>query len=443
MKAFSEMSLDSRLVEALKRINFTNATDVQEQTIPVALEGKDVIVRAKTGTGKTCAFLVPIRQLGRPERHPEALILAPTRELALQIAEMAKKIRVDHSKGVSTVYGGASINVQMDELRRNPDVVIGTPGRIIDLLDRGALQVDKIRFLVIDEADTMLDMGFITDVEYILSRTPNAKQTMLFSATMPEKITRIAHKYMNDPVMIKVGEEDHLVVTKIKHFYAAVDNRLKFATMLAYIKQYNPKKAIIFAQTQYAADAIYEGMKEQGLDVILLHGGLTQAKREHNLRQFKAGARFLIATNVAARGIDIQGISDVINFDIPDDPHVYVHRVGRSARMNTDGRAFTIVNNEQRNIISDVEDTMNIKMERLTLDPSEFRDIIIFRRERFDRNRGGGFNRGGFNRNQRFGGGERRHDSGFRRDERPSGRRFPTNRGGFNSNRRHRRDGHS
>lgn len=396
MKAFADMGLDPRLVEVLKRQNFVNSTEVQEQAIPLALEGKDVIARAKTGTGKTLAFLVPIRQRSKPGPYTETLILAPTRELALQIADVAKKVTVDTHRGVAIVYGGASINVQVQDLRRNPDIVVGTPGRVIDLMERGALNIDRVRFVVLDEADTMLDMGFITDVEFILSRTPKDKQTMIFSATMPEKITKIAHKHMNDPVFLKVGEDDQLVVTKIKHYYAAVDNRMKFATMLAYIKEYNPTKAIIFTQTKFAANAIYAGMKSQGLDVILMHGGLTQAKREHSLREFKTGARFLIATNVAARGIDIKDISDVINFDVPEDPHTYIHRVGRSARMNANGRSFTVVNNNQRNFISDIEDTINVKFERISPDGSPYRDIIIFNRS----DRGGGFQR-----HDRFGGG--------------------------------------
>ena len=380
MKAFSEMGLEPRLVETLKRHNFVNPTEVQENTIPVALEGKDVIVRAKTGTGKTLAFLIPIKQRSKPGPYPEAIVLAPTRELALQIADVAKKLNSSPNHGIAVVYGGASINVQIQDLRRNPDIIIGTPGRVIDLIERGALNLEKIKFLVLDEADTMLDMGFILDVEFILSKTPREKQTMIFSATMPEKIRTIAKRHMNDPAFIRIGEEDDIVVSKIKHLYAEVDNRMKFATLLAYIEGYKPKKAIIFAQTKYAANAIYEAMKGQGLDVVMMHGGLTQAKREHSLREFKNNGRFLIATNVAARGIDIAGISDIINFDVTEDPRTYVHRVGRSARMNNDGRSFTIVNGSQRNIISDIEDSVNVKFEKISPDGSAYKDIVIFRR---------------------------------------------------------------
>ncbi len=378
MKPFSEMQLDQKLVESLRRNNFVNATEVQEQAIPVALQGKDMIVRAKTGTGKTYAFMLPILQMcGNQSNHPEALIIAPTRELVVQISNMARKVDYNRA-GVVVVYGGASINVQIQELRRNPRIVVGTPGRILDLLERGELVINKIRFLVLDEADTMLDMGFIDDIDEIISMTPRTRQTMLFSATMPDRISDVAHRHMHDPVSIEVGDQDELVVTTIKHFYAMGERRQKAAILLAYIKKYNPTKAIIFAQTQRAADMIYDMMKRQGYDAILMHGGLTQAKREHSLGDFRRGARFMIATNVAARGLDIAGISDIINFDVPDDPYVYVHRVGRSARMNTDGRSFTIISTEERDKITEIKNVANVNIELLNIDSSEYRNVQLF-----------------------------------------------------------------
>lgn len=382
MKYFSEMNLRHELVEALKRMNFIKATDVQEQVIPIALEGKDVIVRAKTGTGKTCAFLIPIMQHHSQGRGPEALIIVPTRELALQISEVANKLTW-HRNEIAVVYGGASINLQIQNLRRNPRIIIGTPGRIIDLMERNELQLNGIRFLVLDEADTMLDMGFIEDIEFIMSKTPKTKQALLFSATMPDKIINVARRHMHEFSFLKIGNEEELVVSQIKHFYTVVENRMKFATLLAYIKDYNPRKAIIFVQTKYAANSIHEALKRQGVDAILMHGGLTQAKREHSLRTFKRGAQVLIATNIAARGLDIAGITDVINFDIPDDPHVYVHRVGRSARMEADGRAFTIVRADQKELVKDIEYMANITMEKINLDAGRFSHIRVF--ERHDR----------------------------------------------------------
>ncbi|MDE1861111.1 MAG: DEAD/DEAH box helicase [Candidatus Micrarchaeota archaeon] len=415
MKHFSEMNLKPELVEALKRINFIKATDVQEQVIPIALTGKDVIVRAKTGTGKTGAFLIPIIQSGAANEGTHALVVVPTRELAMQIYDFTRKLRLYQRENAAVVYGGASINIQIQSLRHNPGIVIGTPGRIIDLIERGALDLSRIRFLVLDEADTMLDMGFIDDIEFIMSKTPERKQTLLFSATMPERIINVARRHMHEFSYMKIGNEEELVVNKIKHYYCISEGRFKFANLLAYIKQFSPKKAIIFVQTQYAADAIYNALRKQGIESILLHGGLTQAKREHSMRTFKRGAQFLIATNIAARGIDIEGISDVINFDIPEDPHVYVHRVGRSARMNADGKAFSIVGVNQKNLIRDIEYMTNVQMERLTLDFEQFRDARAFmgegRGHGFDEGRprfrgggggGGRFYRGGHQDNGRF-----------------------------------------
>ncbi|MGC8478675.1 MAG: DEAD/DEAH box helicase [Candidatus Micrarchaeia archaeon] len=375
MVTFSELGLDARIVELLHRNGFETPTEVQEKTIPIALQGKDLIVRSKTGTGKTYAFMLPILERVSASEHPRALVLAPTRELALQIATMARKVNAK-GNGMVVVYGGASINVQMQELRRRPAIVVGTPGRVLDLVERGALDLGNIQFMVLDEADMMFDMGFIDDIERILSLTPNNKQTLLLSATMPDAIVGIAKRHMRDPVRIVIGKEEDLVVNTISHFYAVADHRSKFATLLAYIKKYNPSKAIVFARTKHMADIIYNFMKDQGFDAILMHGGLTQAKRERSLGEFRKGAKFLIATNVAARGLDISGISDIINFDVPEDPNLYVHRSGRSARMNADGRSFTIISEEQRDLITQIKNLANIRMERLELDTREFAKLV-------------------------------------------------------------------
>lgn len=358
------------------------------------MQGKDIIVRAKTGTGKTCAFLIPIMQKIAEARSPQALIIVPTRELALQIFDVANKLKQTKRNNIAVVYGGASINVQMYNLRQNPNIIIGTPGRIIDLIERKALYLNELKFLVLDEADTMLDMGFIEDIEFIMSKTPNAKQSMLFSATIPDEIKNTAERHMHHPLFLSIGKEEEIIISKIKHYYAISPKKLKFATLLAYIKKYNPKKAIIFVQTKYAANEIYDALKNQGIHAILLHGGLTQSRREISLRNFKSGAQFLIATNIAARGLDISGISDIISFDAPDIPNIYVHRVGRSARMNADGLAFTIVESDQKNFVSDIEYVTNIKMERLFLDPKPFLHIQLFRQQNtYEHNRTNSFHR--------------------------------------------------
>ncbi|MEM3227616.1 MAG: DEAD/DEAH box helicase [Candidatus Micrarchaeaceae archaeon] len=427
MKTFSELGLNNRITELLNRNGFSVPTEVQEKAIPIALEGRDIIVRSKTGTGKTYAFMLPILEKAQPAQHPSALILAPTRELALQTATMSRKVDAN-GRGIVVVYGGASINVQIQELGRRPAIVVGTPGRVLDLIERGSLDISKIQFMVLDEADMMFDMGFIDDIERILALTPKEKQTMLLSATMPEAIVNIARKHMRDPVKIIVGKEEDLVVSTITHFYAVADYRGKFASLLAYIKRFNPSKAIIFARTKHMADILYYFMKDHGFDVILMHGGLTQAKREHSLGAFRKGAKFMIATNVAARGLDISGISDIINFDVPEDPNLYVHRSGRSARMNTDGRSFTLINESQRDMITQIKNLANIRIERLELDTKEFANAMPhMQRER--RFAGGEGRSRGFREH-----GEERGREGFRHG-RDRGRR-PTYRNDFSYSRR-------
>jgi ATP-dependent RNA helicase DeaD len=369
------MNLKPELVSSLEKVGFVSATEVQKLAIPEALQNKNVIARAKTGTGKTAAFIIPILQNIVNTREISAVIIVPTRELALQVSNFAQKVGNPLRIHTVTVYGGASINVQIQDLRSGANIIVGTPGRVIDLIERRALKIDRIKFLVLDEADIMLDMGFIDDVEYIISKTPKEKQVMLFSATMPKEINKF-EKYFIGPISkIMVGKDEEIVVNTIKHSYTIVPRNLKYSGLLAYIKEYSPKKAIIFARTKFEADSIHKILISQKYYAIIMHGGLTQAARERALESFKRGAQFLIATNIAARGLQIEGITDIINFGVPDDVKVYVHRVGRSARMGKEGRAFTIADQEQRNLIMDIEDYGNLRMTRITLDLEPFRNI--------------------------------------------------------------------
>ncbi len=376
MKKFSEMPLKAELVEAIHRVGFTELTEVQERAIPVVLSGKDAIVRAKTGTGKTAAFIVPIMQNTPQSNAVNAIIIVPTRELALQVAQFSEQLgRYTHIR-TTTVYGGASINVQISNLRRGVSIVVGTPGRIIDLIDRGILRLDNVRFVVLDEADRMLDMGFIEDIDYILTKTPMKKQMLLFSATMPQPIITIAKRHMEpDYATIQVGAEEELVVNTISHEYTFAKGRMKFAALLAYIGQYAPKKCIIFARTKYESEIIYDLLIRQGLNAMLLHGGLTQAKREYSLDTFRKGAQFMVATNIAARGLDIADVTDIINFDAPETAHDYVHRVGRSARMGKEGRAFTIFGLDERRLMEDIQYDANIRMSELRLDLDKYNNF--------------------------------------------------------------------
>ena len=379
MTDFKDMPLKPELIESLKRIGFVTATEVQAAAIPELLQGKSMIARAQTGTGKTAAFMVPIMQTMRTVRELDALVVVPTRELALQVSAFSQKLGSHMHVYTATVYGGASISVQIHALRSRPNIVVGTPGRLLDLIQQGELKLDHIKYLVLDEADIMFDMGFIDDVEEIMSYTPKEKQMMLFSATMPRQIVNIAERHSGHVQMtrITVGEEEDLTVSTIKHFYTIVPPRLKFSGLLAYIKSYSPKKAIIFARTKYEANTIHRILLSQNYHAILMHGGLTQAMRERSLSGFKKGAQFLIATNVAARGLDIEGITDVINFGVPDDPNIYVHRVGRSARMGKEGRAMIIADPMEKKELMDIKDYANIDMKKIELNLEPYRNMSL------------------------------------------------------------------
>ncbi len=396
LKEFVELNLKPQLIEALRAMNFHSMTEVQDKTIPLLLEGRDVVVRSKTGSGKTGAFLVPIMQMLQHGRSTEAIVVVPTRELAIQVNSVAEKMAAKLGLRITIVYGGASINIQMQSLHRGSNIVIGTPGRILDLIERGALHLDKIRHLVLDEADLMLNMGFIEDVERIILMTPSDRQMMLFSATMPREITDIARKYMKSNAMrLTVGEEEDLTVNTITHNYFIANGRLKFSALLAYIDKFNPKKCIIFTETKRESDLLHRFLVDNKLNAMLMHGGLTQSRRERALMAFKEHGRFLISTNLASRGLDIPNITDVINFDAPDDPHIYVHRVGRSARMGKDGRAFTLFSYEQRDLLMATERKANVKMSHIDLDTAKYKDIQL---PEMRRRREGGFGQRGFNR---------------------------------------------
>ena len=414
------MGLSQNILSALKAMKFDKPTEVQGTAIPEILNGRDVYVRSKTGTGKTAAFLIPIMQQARPGRDPAALVVVPTRELALQIDGVAKKLAANTRLHITTVYGGVSLNPQIDSLEAGTDLLIGTPGRIIDLIERGAARLEEVRFLVLDEADMMLDMGFIDDIEYILRSVPAERQTMLFSATSRKEILDIADKHMRNPYHLSIGPDDELVVTTIKHTYTIVPNTKKVSALLSYLKARTGEssKSIIFARTQMAASALYEALSDFGMKPLLLHGGMTQARREKTMRQFKTEkSGIMIATNVAARGLDISNITDIINFDVPDDPIVYIHRVGRSARMGKDGRAFTIFSTDQVRELKNIEYYSNIKMEREHVDTEEFGNVSFGKYFQRSRGRGAGDERYGNRRSA----GHDRQSSGGREGYRRSG----------------------
>lgn len=387
MTNFEEFKLKKELISALNGVNFINPTPVQEKTIPAALKGKNIVVKSKTGTGKTAAFLVPIIEALENKGKTEGMIVVPTRELAIQVHSVFKDLSRGSKISAALIYGGSSFKFQIDSLKKHPTVVIGTPGRIIDMMQRSELNVKNMKMLVLDEADMMLDLGFMDEIEYIISNMPKEKQVMLFSATIPERIKNLSKKYMADSYLVDLNDENGLTVDTISHKYALTNHSNKLETLFTYINEYKPKKSIIFSDTKRNADFVYNALINQGYRATVMHGDLKQSQRERALQEFKRSAQFLVATNVAARGLDIQGISDIINYDIPSEPYVYVHRVGRSARMGRDGTAFTIVSQDELRFIRDIEKSVRIRLVKIGFNSISSRSLISERNT--DRSKGG------------------------------------------------------
>jgi ATP-dependent RNA helicase DeaD len=304
-----------------------------------------VIGQAQTGTGKTAAFGIPLVEgIDESLRYPQALVLAPTRELALQISHELRRIAAYlPDVRVVTLYGGSGYGRQFEDLKAGAQVVVGTPGRVIDHLQRGSLKLDQIDYLVLDEADRMLDMGFLPDVERILRRTPRGRQTALFSATVPTVIRILSRRYMQNPVSVQV-QPQQVTVAEVEQVYYEVADRDKVEGLLSLVEQDQPERAMIFRQTKIGVDRLLSALRRRGLAVDAIHGDMSQAIREKVLREFRAGKlTFLIATDVAARGLDIPEVSHVFNYDIPEDVEAYVHRIGRTARAGRSGTAVTFV----------------------------------------------------------------------------------------------------
>ena len=354
LKTFESLGIDDRILDAIRSMDWEEPSPVQIATIPVILEGHDIIGQAQTGTGKTAAFGIPLLQMIEPKKKPSALILCPTRELAVQVSEEMKRLGEYVSLRILSVYGGAGIEPQINAMRQGVDIVVGTPGRVIDHLHRGTLDLAEIKYMVLDEADRMLDMGFIDDIKYVLSKLPKNHQTLLFSATMPSEIHALSEKYMKDPQTISVSE-DILVLPNTEQMYVPIGRRNKIWA-LCRILEANKPKTIVFAQTKFIVDMIEKRLKSYGYPVAAIHGDLSQSKRERVLKDFRSGkTNILIATDVAARGLDIEGVVMVVNYDIPDSPETYVHRIGRTGRAGKEGRAITFESSDEMHLLEAVE----------------------------------------------------------------------------------------
>ena len=370
MTTFEGLGLDERLVQATDALGFTQPTPIQEKAIPVLLSGtKDLVGLAQTGTGKTAAFGLPLLQLiNEKDKFPQALVVCPTSELCLQIVneiELFKKfIPAMH---VVAVYGGASIGMQIRDLKKGIQIVVATPGRLIDLIERKAIDLKQIKYVVLDEADEMLNMGFQDDIEFILQNTPNRESTWLFSATMPPEIRRVSKKYMEQPVEITVGKVntankniDHqFYVTSAQHRYEALKRLIDF----------NPGiYGIIFTRTKADAQSIAEKLTREGYDIDALHGDLTQQQRDKVMGEFRDKTlQLLIATDVAARGIDVQGITHVINYELPDDVEVYTHRSGRTGRAGNTGICMSIIHTREIGKIRQIERMVQVPFHKLEI----------------------------------------------------------------------------
>lgn len=346
LEKFAAMGLSENILKALEAKGFEEPSPIQEQTIPLLLNGdSDLIGQAQTGTGKTAAFGIPIiEQLNEKSNHVGALILTPTRELALQVADEINSLKGDKKLKVLPVYGGQGIELQIKNLRKGGiHIIVGTPGRIIDHLERGTLKLDNLQFMILDEADEMLNMGFIEDVEKILSQTPENRRVLLFSATMPQEIMRIAAKYMKDYKVIKVQKK--AVTTDLtEQIYFEVSERDKFEALCRILDMEVDFYGIIFCRTKHDVDTTTTRLIDRGYDAEAIHGDITQVQREKVLARFKnKKLTILVATDVAARGIDVNNLTHVINYSLPQDPEAYVHRIGRTGRAGKEGTAITFV----------------------------------------------------------------------------------------------------
>ncbi len=344
MKTFAEFGLDPKVLQAITELGFEESTPIQDKSIPIAMGGSDMIGQAQTGTGKTAAFGIPlINKIPSSEERIVALIMTPTRELAIQVAEEIGKLSRFKGTRSLPIYGGQEIGRQIRALKKRPQIIIGTPGRLLDHINRKTIKLDDVQTVVLDEADEMLDMGFMEDITSILSLVPEERQTMLFSATMPPNIQRLAQQFLKNPEHVSVIPKQ-VSAPLIAQAYIEVHERQKFDALSRLLDMESPELAIIFGRTKRRVDELSEALQKRGYSADGLHGDLSQNQRDNVMRKFRDGSiDVLVATDVAARGLDVSGVTHVINFDLPQDPESYVHRIGRTGRAGKEGTAWSFV----------------------------------------------------------------------------------------------------
>lgn len=380
MMNFEDLDISDEIKKAIEDMGFDNLTPIQEKAIPRALKGSDVIGQAQTGSGKTIAYAIPVlSKIFVPDRSPQAIVLCPTRELCMQVASEISKLAANIKKlKVLAVYGGQAIGKQTRVLKKGVHVVVGTPGRVIDHINRGNLELIGVESVVLDEADEMLEMGFREDIETILARTPRQRQTLLFSATIPDEIKQMADNYQNNPEFIKIANKKKNV-PKITQYAFRCDIKYKFSSLVRLIEAYDVKLALIFCNTKKSVDFVFKHLKKEDFKVDSLHGDMTQQVRDKVMNKFRNGnINVLVATDVAARGLDIAGVDVIINYDVPQNIDDYIHRIGRTARAGKTGFAFTLVSRDEISRFTNIRNDKRIKITEKELPtPGEIKSIKI------------------------------------------------------------------
>ncbi len=358
-QAFADLGVEVRFLQAMQKMGFAEPTEVQAKMIPQALKGADILGQARTGTGKTAAFGLPVLQRIDPGHRLQAICLAPTRELAVQVTAELKRLASQTDLHIVAVYGGQKVATQLHKLGRKPHFVVGTPGRVLDFMDRRVLDISDVRFVVLDEVDRMLDIGFRDDIKRILTRVTARHQTIFVSATIDDEIHRLSRPFMRDPVTIDVSR-DRLTVDEVDQSFVTVESHDKFHMLRMLLRQERPEIAIVFCRTKHSARKLSKKLHDAGINAQEIHGDLIQRRRDRVMEQFRRHQiQVLVATDLAARGIDVSAISHIINYDVPEDPEMYVHRIGRAARMGARGVAITFLTKDQGKELTNIEKLIN------------------------------------------------------------------------------------
>lgn len=370
---FKDLGLSELVLKGIEKMGYVSPSPIQQKAIPVMLDGFDMIGQAQTGTGKTLAFgSVLLSRIVKKDKTVQSLILSPTRELALQIQEELKRIGQFTDLHVVCVFGGSEIDKQIRDIKKGAHIVVGTPGRVQDLMRRHVLKLDQVEFVVLDEADEMLNMGFIEDIENILKDTPEDKQTVLFSATMPSDIKKIASFYMKSDYQHVQIKSKTMTASTVSQYYFESSQKLKFEVLCRILDSREMDNTLIFCRTKHSVDEVVAAMSQKHYNVEAMHGDLSQNQRSKTLKRFKSGQiQYLVATDVAARGIDVDNISHVINYEMPQEEELYIHRIGRTGRANKKGEAYSIVTNKEKNFLKSIERRTNSHIEKLEVPGNE------------------------------------------------------------------------